>query len=88
MGFRLSQEPVRHDTRRKITLFRFECPTEHDICRPPTHHRHLAENLAWRRRFTLSLIKQHPGKESLVMKRRMCGWNDNFLMQVLTTATL
>ncbi len=49
-----------------------------------TRHRQLAENLAWLRRFTLSLIKQHPGKESLVMKRRMCGWNDDFMMQILT----
>lgn len=48
-----------------------------------TRHRHLAENLAWLRRFTLSLLKQHPGKESLVMKRRMCGWNNDFMMQVL-----
>jgi len=52
-----------------------------------TRHRHLAENLAWLRRFTLSLLKQHPRKESLAMKRRMCGWNDDFLMQVLTTTT-
>jgi hypothetical protein len=36
----------------------------------------------------LSLLKQHPGKDSLVMKRRMCGWNDNFLLQVLGTKTL
>jgi len=50
-------------------------------------NRQLAENLAWLRRFTLSLIKQHPGKESLVMKRRMCGWNDDFLMQVFTGQT-
>lgn len=49
-----------------------------------TRHRQLAENLAWLRRFTLSLIKQHPGKQSLIMKRRMCGWNDDFMMQVLT----
>lgn len=52
-----------------------------------TRHRQLAENLAWLRRFTLSLIKQHPGKESLVMKRRMCGWNDDFMMQILTGQT-
>lgn len=45
--------------------------------------RQLAENLAWLRRLTLSLLKQHPGKDSLVMKRRMCGWNDRFLLQVL-----
>ena len=48
-----------------------------------TRQRVIAENFAWLRRFTLSLLKQHPGKESLVMKRRMCGWNDNFLLQVL-----
>ena len=43
----------------------------------------LRENFAWLNRFTLSLLKQHPGKESLVMKRRSCGWNDKYLMQVL-----
>lgn len=52
-----------------------------------TRNRHLAENLAWLRRFTLSLLKQHPGKDSLVMKRRKCGWNDDFLMEVLTSQT-
>ena len=46
--------------------------------------RTVAENLAWLRRFTLGLIKQYPGKDSLVMRRRRCGWNDQFLMQVLT----
>lgn len=48
-----------------------------------TRQRTIAENLAWLRRFTLSLLKQHPGKDSLAMKRRICGWNDDFLMQVL-----
>jgi predicted transposase YbfD/YdcC len=48
-----------------------------------TRERRLVENLAWLRRFTLSLLKQHPGKQSLVMKRRMCGWNEDFLLQVL-----
>lgn len=48
-----------------------------------TRERRLAENLAWLRRFTLSLLKQHPGKQSLAMKRRLCGWNENFLLQVL-----
>ena len=46
--------------------------------------RNCAENLSWLRRLTLSLIKQHPGKESYVMKRRMAGWSVGFLMQVLT----
>ena len=44
---------------------------------------HLRENFAWLNRFTLSLLKQHPGKHSLRMKRRSCGWNDDFLMKVL-----
>jgi predicted transposase YbfD/YdcC len=46
--------------------------------------RGLANNLSWLRRIALSLLKQHPGKESLVMKRRMAGWSRDFLMQILT----
>jgi predicted transposase YbfD/YdcC len=46
--------------------------------------RTFAENLSWLRRMTLSLIKQHPGKESNIMKRRMAGWSVDFLMQILT----
>jgi predicted transposase YbfD/YdcC len=46
--------------------------------------RHLRENFAWLNRFTLSLLKQHPGRDSIVMKRRSCGWNENFLLEVLT----
>lgn len=49
-----------------------------------TRGRRVAENLAWLRRLTLSLLKQHPGKQSLVMKRRMAGWSHTFLMQLLT----
>lgn len=47
-------------------------------------NRTFAENLSWLRRFTLSLIKQHPGKESNIMKRRMAGWSVDYLMQILT----
>ena len=46
--------------------------------------KHLRENFAWLNRFTLSLLKQHPGKDSLIMKRRCCGWNNDFLLQTLT----
>jgi predicted transposase YbfD/YdcC len=46
--------------------------------------KHMRENFAWLNRFTLSLLKQHPGKDSIVMKRRRCGWNENFLLEVLT----
>ncbi len=49
--------------------------------------RNMAENIAWLRRLALSLIKQHPGKQSLVMKRRMAGWSSEFLLQLLTGKT-
>ena len=44
----------------------------------------LRANFAWLNRFLLSLLKQHPGKDSIVMRRRGCGWDENFLLQVLT----
>lgn len=44
---------------------------------------HLRENMAWLNRFCLSLLKQHPGRQSVAMKRRSCGWSDDFLMQVV-----
>jgi predicted transposase YbfD/YdcC len=50
--------------------------------------KHLRENFAWLNRLTLSLLKQHPGRKSLAMKRRGCGWNEDFLLEVLTGATL
>ena len=48
---------------------------------------HIRENFAWLNRFTLSLLKQHPGKDSIVMKRRACGWSDDFLAEVLIGTT-
>ena len=48
---------------------------------------HLRENFAWLSRFTLSLLKQHPGKDSLAMKRRACGWSDESLLHILTGQT-
>jgi predicted transposase YbfD/YdcC len=50
--------------------------------------KHLRENFAWLNRFTLSLLKQHPGRDSLVMKRRSCGWNEEFLLEVVMGARL
>jgi predicted transposase YbfD/YdcC len=47
----------------------------------------LRENFAWLNRFTLSLLKQHPDRTSIAMKRRSCGWNDDYLMQVLIRST-
>jgi predicted transposase YbfD/YdcC len=49
---------------------------------------HLRQNFAWLNRFTLSLLKQHPGKDSIIMKRRACGWSDDFLTEVITGATI
>lgn len=47
----------------------------------------MRENFAWLNRFTLSLLKQHPSRQSIAMKRRSCGWSDDFLVQVLTGTT-
>ena len=56
-----------------------------DECR--TREPRLRENFAWLNRFALSLLKQHPGRQSLVMKRRSCGWSNAFLMEVVTGST-
>jgi predicted transposase YbfD/YdcC len=50
--------------------------------------KHLRENFAWLNRLTLSLLKHHPGRESLAMKRRSCGWSDDFLLEVLAGAMI
>lgn len=48
----------------------------------------LRENLAWLNRFTLSLSKQYPSRDSIAMKRRGCGWNEDFLLRVLAGVTV
>jgi predicted transposase YbfD/YdcC len=46
--------------------------------------RRLAESLAWLRRIALGLLKQHPDhNKSVVMTRRLAGWSNNFLSEVL-----
>jgi predicted transposase YbfD/YdcC len=45
--------------------------------------RFAADNLAWLKRFAISLLKQQTDKESIAMRRRMAGWNVDDLMQVL-----
>jgi predicted transposase YbfD/YdcC len=45
--------------------------------------RHAADNLAWLKRFAITLLKQQNDKESIAMRRRMAGWNDDYLAQVL-----
>lgn len=46
--------------------------------------KYIRENFAWLNRLALSLLKQHPAKESIAGKRQLCGWDDAFLLQVLT----
>lgn len=43
----------------------------------------LRQNISWLYRFSLSLLKQHPSKMSVAMRRRSCGWDDQFLLEVL-----
>ena len=45
--------------------------------------RHAADNLAWLRRFAISILKQQTDKESIAMRRRMAGWNPEYLAQVI-----
>ncbi len=48
-----------------------------------TRERTLANNLSWLRRFGISLLKQHPAKDSIKGKSQIAGWNNDFLAQVL-----
>jgi predicted transposase YbfD/YdcC len=45
--------------------------------------RHAADNVAWLKRFAISLLKQCTDKESIAMRRRMAGWNTDYLSQVI-----
>ena len=45
--------------------------------------RNAADNIAWLKRFAISLLKQCTDKESIAMRRRMAGWNADYLSQVL-----
>lgn len=45
--------------------------------------RTLANNLAWLKRFTISLLKQQDDKYSIAMRRRAAGWNNDYLAKVL-----
>ena len=48
-----------------------------------TRNRTSANNLAWLKRFSLSLLKQQKDKHSIAMRRRIAGWNIDYLAQVL-----
>ncbi len=45
--------------------------------------RNLTNNMAWLKRFAISLLKQVRDKQSVAMRRRCCGWNEEYLAQVL-----
>jgi predicted transposase YbfD/YdcC len=49
-----------------------------------TRNRHMADNLSWLRRFAISLLKRHPSNHSIKGKSQIAGWNNEFLMEVLT----
>jgi hypothetical protein len=46
-------------------------------------NRTLADNLAWLKRFAISLLKQIDDKESIAMRGRMAGWNPSYLAKAL-----
>jgi predicted transposase YbfD/YdcC len=49
-----------------------------------TRERTLGNNLSWLRRFAVTLLKQHPIKDSLRGKMLRCMMNTDFLTEVLT----
>jgi hypothetical protein len=48
-------------------------------------------NINWLYRFTLftlSILKQHPDRRnSLIMRRRLCGWSEKVLMEIINALT-
>lgn len=50
-------------------------------------NRRSANNLAWLKRFALSMLKQQDDKHSIAMRRRIAGWNTDYLAQVLGIPT-
>lgn len=49
-----------------------------------TRNRRMTDNLSWLRRFAVSLLKRHTSKDSIKCKSRIAGWNNQFLMEVIT----
>ena len=67
-----------HDVR-----FAFPLVVGFDEDQDRTRKRRIADNLAWLRRFSISLLKRHPSKHSIKGKSEIAGWNNEFLTQVL-----
>jgi len=49
--------------------------------------RNAADNLAWLKRFAISLFKQQTDNRSVAMRRRVAGWNKDYLAQVVGLET-
>ena len=49
--------------------------------------RKAAENMAWLKRFAIGLLKQSNDKESIAMRRRVAGWNVEYLARILGLQT-
>ena len=49
-----------------------------------TRERTLGNNLSWLRRFAVTLLKRHPGNDSLRGKMARCMMNTEILAEVLT----
>lgn len=49
-----------------------------------TRKRRIADNLSWLRRVAIRLLKRHPSNHRIKAKARIAGWNNQFLMEVLT----
>lgn len=47
-----------------------------------------ANNMAWLKRFALSMFKQQNDKYSIAMRRRVAGWNNHYLAKVLGITAL
>ena len=48
-----------------------------------TRERTLGNNLSWLRRFAVTLLKRHPAKDSIKGKMLACGYNTDFLEELL-----
>lgn len=53
-----------------------------------TRERTLANNLSWLRRFAVTLLKRHPDKDSIRGKMLHCGYDPEFLAEVLLLKTV
>lgn len=45
---------------------------------------HAAENFVLLRKIALNLLRNEPSKESMRGKRKIAGWNDDFMLKILT----